>query len=387
MIKLLKGCFGLVEAPRLWWKKLERVLVEAGCVPVPSAKGVFGIYENGKITGVVAVYVDDGLWAGAGAEYDRVRAKIRAALNIKTECSGCFKFLGRVVTQHADYSSVVDQKQYVLDIEPIHIPKQRRANPKAVATPAEVTKYKSLVAQLAWPARCTLPGLAYDVSDLQQRSCELTIHQMTVANAALKFARQLVMDGACLVFRAVHGKWGVVACHDASFCRQPRGGSQQGYLLMITGSDMKSGQVMATTEWGSSKIHRVVKSTLAAEAASASYAFDRSAFLRVFLDQLLRPQARPWVERLRAVPGRLLTDCKSLRDMCRKEGTLPTERRVALDVEDLREGLERQNTSMQWVTTDRMAADALTKRLKNQKVLDDLCRRGEYHWFVKASTT
>ena len=90
---------------------------------------------------------------------------------------------------------------------------------------------------------------------------------------------------------------------------------------------------------------------------------------------------------MQAVPGRLLTDCKSLRDMCRKEGTLPTERRVALDIEDLREGLERQGTSMQWVTTDRMAADALTKRLKNQKVLDDLCRHGDYHWFVKTSTT
>ena len=74
LIKLKKACFGLVEAPRLWWKKLERVLLEAGCAAVPGANGVFAVYENGKLSGVVAVYVDDGLWARAGPVYDKMRA-------------------------------------------------------------------------------------------------------------------------------------------------------------------------------------------------------------------------------------------------------------------------------------------------------------------------
>ena len=71
-----------MEAPRLWWKKLERVLIEVGCVPIPSVKGVLGIYEKGILTGVIAVHVDDGLWAGHGKEYERVRADIRKRLNI-----------------------------------------------------------------------------------------------------------------------------------------------------------------------------------------------------------------------------------------------------------------------------------------------------------------
>ena len=66
--------------------------------------------------------------------------------------------------------------------------------------------------------------------------------------------------------------------------------------------------------------------------------------------------------------------------MCRKEGSLPTERRVALDVEDLREGMEKHGSKLAWVSTDLMVADALTKRLKDQSVLNKLCRLGVYRW-------
>ena len=156
---------------------------------------------------------------------------------------------------------------------------------------------------------------------------------------------------------------------------------------MLAGADMKSGNPMALTEWGSSRIHRVVKSTHAAEAASAGHAYDRGVFYRVFVDQRLRPGKIDWTARLQRVPGKSLTDCKSLRDFCRKEGSLPSERRVALDVEDLREGLENHNTRLVWVTTDRMAADALTKRMKDQRVLDDLCRHGVYRWAHRATKT
>ena len=212
--------------------------------------------------------------------FERMRAHVRRTLNVKTEGKDSFKFLGRTITQHKDFTSTVDQKQYVMDIRPIYIPKERRAKPTAMATQQETTKYKSLVAQLAWPARCTLPGLAYEISDLQQRSCDLTVHQLSVANQVLKMARRAVADGACLRFRAIPGEWGVVTCHDASFTRQPRGGSQQGYLVLLTGADLSSGTPVALTEWGSSWIHRVVKSTLAAEAASAGHAFDRGVFFR-----------------------------------------------------------------------------------------------------------
>ena len=63
----------------------------------------------------------------------------------------------------------IDQHQFINDLEPIHIPKERRRQPNSKVTAKEEHDYRSLVGQLAWPARETLPGLSYIVSDLQQR--------------------------------------------------------------------------------------------------------------------------------------------------------------------------------------------------------------------------
>ena len=57
------------------------------------------------------------------------------------------------------------------------------------------------------------------------------------------------------------------------------------------------------------------------------------------------------------------TDCNSLYDVRRKHGSLPAERRVALDLLDLREGLEEFGDQVRWIPTTHMLADALTKHM------------------------
>ena len=63
------------------------------------------------------------------------------------------------------------------------------------------------------------------------------------------------------------------------------------------------------------------------------------------------------------VPFSLGTDCKSLYDLCVKEGSIPEERRVALDLLDVRDGVERYGDRIRWVPTDHMLVDCLTKQM------------------------
>ena len=63
------------------------------------------------------------------------------------------------------------------------------------------------------------------------------------------------------------------------------------------------------------------------------------------------------------VPFCLGTDCKSLYDLCVKVGSMPDERRVALDLLDVREGIEEMKDQIRWVPTDHMLADAFTKSM------------------------
>ena len=116
-------------------------------------------------------------------------------------------------------------------------------------------------------------------------------------------------------------------------------------------------------DWSSSKIHRKVKSTLAAEAAGSSRAFDRSCFLRSLMCEIERGRMSDWNDMVKSVPFCLATDCKSLYELCKNDGKLPEDRRVALDLLDVRDGLEEYGDEYRWIPTEHMLADALTKRM------------------------
>ena len=105
-------------------------------------------------------------FAGSGPEYDACVDATRKAFKLGAEHEGKFDFLGRRIVQHDDFSVSVDQRQFTTDLETIDIPKERRRQPNALVTKQELHNFRSLVGQLAWPARQTMPGLSYIVSDL-----------------------------------------------------------------------------------------------------------------------------------------------------------------------------------------------------------------------------
>ena len=66
---------------------------------------------------------------------------------------------------------------------------------------------------------------------------------------------------------------GLGAIHDASFMQQPGEGSQFGYAIMLAPVTLyDEPTVTHLLDWNSAKIHRKVRSTLAAEASGASCA-------------------------------------------------------------------------------------------------------------------
>jgi hypothetical protein len=60
-----------------------------------------------------------------------------------------------------------------------------------------------------------------------------------------------------------------------------------------------------------------------------------------------------------------------------KEGSIPQERRVALDLLDVKEGIERMNDQIRWVPTDHMLVDCMTKFMPPALMLEYL-QSGKY---------
>ena len=180
------------------------------------------------------------------------------------------------------FTVTIDQHLYVKTIERVFIPKARRLQPKAKLTPDELHSYRSLVGQLAWPARESMPQLSYAVSDLQQKTQIATVHDLCHANNILALAKRWAeLDKQQLVFRPFNGDVsvncvvkeldkssrkkkqierkqaiGLGAVHDAAFMQQPQEGSQAGYLIMLAPVGLYDGPVVThLLDWNLSLIH------------------------------------------------------------------------------------------------------------------------------------
>ena len=114
------------------------------------------LFAEGRPQGFLAVHVDDGIWAGEGPRFRDAQAYIRNHLNVKKEHNGKFTFLGRNFVEDEN-GLKMDQREYLNTVKPIEILKDRRRRPEMEATPPEMTAFKSLVKQMAWPARNSAP--------------------------------------------------------------------------------------------------------------------------------------------------------------------------------------------------------------------------------------
>ena len=122
-------------------------------------------------------------------------------------------------------------------------------------------------------------------------------------------------------------KVGIGAIHDASFMQQLNQGSQYGYAIMLAPVSLYDGPTVThLLDWNSAKIHRKVRSTLAAEASGASRAYDRAMYARAMIHEIECGKTDHWTKMCARVPFCLGTDCKSLYDLCVKVGSMPDER-------------------------------------------------------------
>ena len=160
----------------------------------------------------------------------------------------------------------------------------------------------------------------------------------------------------------------VVAVHDASFNNLPGHKSQKGYWLGISTPELIKDRAKVHhihfVHWTSSKIQRVVRSTLSAEAYSCSEALDALSWLRATILEVLHGELdmRHYKEHLHRVTGVTVTDCRSLYDCMKSERVLLSDRRLSLEAAIIRQSLQ-EGVECKWVPSDQQLADALTKAL------------------------
>ncbi len=98
----MKGAYGLVDAPYLWYRTLRNELINLGFQTSPFDPGVFVLYDSQKKPiGVIGIHVDDGLCGGT-EEFHQKLQQLEKKYPFGSKKMGTFTFTGIDLQQNPD---------------------------------------------------------------------------------------------------------------------------------------------------------------------------------------------------------------------------------------------------------------------------------------------
>ena len=289
--RLEKSAYGLIDAPFLWFKELDRILRQLSFVPSPFDPCVYLLYKENTRTpsGVIGMHVDDGL-CGGDEYFEEQLAKLEAVFPFGSKKSQNFVFTGIEMTQQHDRSIILSQEKYVTKIEPIHINNERKQQPDLPISAEEKLELRGIIGSLQYAAVNTRPDLSSRLSHLQSAINTATISTLTEANKTLHEAKRH-KDTKIKIQPIDIKQLRFLAFSDASFSSPKQPDSHSGSIIMATHSNITQNYTCPVNaiSWGCKKIQKVVVSTLSAETMSLNSTLDQLSWIRLFWGWLLNP--------------------------------------------------------------------------------------------------
>ena len=278
--------------------------------------------ETGTPRAAISGHVDDFLFAGSDADdlYQHLVAMIKSKFQWGQWESSPFVQCGVRVVQHEDYSFTLSQHEFLEQLHPININRDRFRQRDHETTDLEKSQMRAVLGSLSWICGQTDILHSVDVNFLIS-----TIPKSTVAD--LVKLNQLVADvkrHKAEVF--IHPlkkeeEVDLVAWGDAAWANRPDNvNSTEGLICGLAPRSLRKGELSKVTllSWKSGKIHRKCRSPACAEVHAVVDAEDDLYHLRYLWTEMHYP--RSMLDKLSAseivslAPGIAVTDSKNLYD-------------------------------------------------------------------------
>lgn len=378
--ELLKSAYGLVNAPFLWYQELRETLLTLGFSISPLDPCLFTLQgQNGVVHGHIGIHVDDGLCCG-DAIFDKAITDLEKRFPFGTKRDGKFTFTGISIHQEQNGKIHLDQRDYINNIAPINIPRERRKGEDSVVTESERQELRGLIGSLQYAASNTRPDISSRLSHLQSKINCAVIKDLLEGNRLLSDAKR--HDNVKITYESIPiGDISFLAYSDASFATREKQQSQKGGLILASHKDVCSQKpaISSPIVWYSKKIDRVVASTLAAETYALSHAVDLLDWIRLSWAWLKDPTIKwqnpekVWEKENKSIAA---IDCKSLYDVITKNSTPQCqEHRTLIEALVIKDHV-KSGITLHWVHSAAQLADALTKAMDTYALRQYL----ENHW-------
>ena len=356
--KLNKLVYGLCDASRSWYLKVEEVLVGLGMVVCTYDRAVFTYRADNSVDGIILIHVDDLLYFGSQRFLDEIIQPFKCFFKISREETQAFRYVGINIQQGEDHLKI-EQQNYVDSLEVDIIPKDALRDPQRVANDEEKKIFRRAVGQLGWIVSMTRPEAAFSY-------CILGTVQNKPKMSDFKLLRKILLEIKTTVSYIRMNRMNLndinltVYC-DASFGNLAGGCSQLGFLVMLCDRDNA-----IPISWSSKKAKRIARSTLTAETLAAAEAVDTACIIRVMLEDIIGH---------RLSPIRVFVDNKSLSDAVKTTNVL-ADKRLMIEMAALREMVETKEIIVTWIPTEDQLADVLTKSGVNKLKLVNTIKSG-----------
>eukprot|EP00435_Cladocopium_sp_Y103_P001618 s5475_g1.t1 len=400
IVEILAGAYGLGDAPAHWRRTLKRVLVELGYIQSAMDPCLFKLIVKGKLEGLIVVEVDALLSLGSEVHYQKMK-ELQSRLKF-----GKFKFLdeeedgasfnGRRLRATKEGGFLIDMEKFVTErLKEVSLEKGRAQMKGESANESERNQARATLGALTWAAKEGRPDCAAPASILASTLNRMTIQDILDLNKTVREVKQsyrLTIPIQPIPLEEM--QWGVIT--DASYANAEDGASQGAFGVICYGRELlEKGLGKANLiHWKSSKIQRVVNSTLAAEAQSLSKGLSELAWTVTVFNEMIGAnfELKRWDEEIKKRRLHVLTktnaderlrkslcvvDAKSLFDHLVKE-TIGTaaDRRTAIEMQVIRQSLAETGAQVKWVPHPRMTMDCLTKRHGNRVPLVEFLDTG-----------
>jgi hypothetical protein len=371
--RVCKYVYGLVEASRKFYEKLDRTLIAMGYQRSAADSCLyFKDYPEGQHT--LCCYVDDIFSLSPSERVSKIfEAEISKVFQIKVKTGSKLSYLGMNIICRDDGSIDVNQTGYVQDILdkyplPDGIKKKARtpADPSYLSDLSEGNNlgqqldkkqkslYASMIMSLMYVARLTRIDILTAVTILATRLKDATERDLRQAYRVIQYLNATQDRG--LTFRDNgHNRLGIYA--DASNLLHPDGYGHSGILITMGGNIIFA---------RSAKQKIVTRSSTEAELVATEDASTYAPYL-IKLCSELKLQVKPIV---------LFQDNKSAIIISLNGGTFKRTKHMVGRLAYLRERINLGDIVLRYIPTKKMKADLLTKLLSSHELTFHLTELG-----------
>ena len=394
VLEMLRGGFGLKDAPRLWNMVFSEVLTSLQYFPCQSDMEVMckHVTRNGKLTlvGLVAKHVDD--VKGASEEDEReltLKALEDRFGKLKRELNA-FDNVGISFEQNlAEHYIRSHQGNYIRQVREMTVDSAALANPETDCDKDQHATYLSLVGALAWCV-LTIPAIAVYIAYLQRQVAAPKISHCRDANRLVRYLHKLVKDDQhALMYHKLNGPLVLYAVGDSAFSAgEFEGLALRGGFVLVAerGADGKPklGGKCQVLDYYCRKHSRVCRSTFTAELHNLIDICNQALLVRSMLVELeVGPKPPGQLAEivdtgLHMISVEGIVDARAVYDAVTADVVkTPDDKHMLLHALKLREWLDRGAVrALWWCDTLDMIADGMTKGSIDREDILGLCKAG-----------